>query len=66
MRPRVDEAGQVVGYVFADSPLVGPTPVTLRQSDDGRPEVVVTVAGEAEETYVFTFLGTDLPPTPAP
>jgi CubicO group peptidase (beta-lactamase class C family) len=66
MRPRVDEAGQVVGYVFTDSPLAGPTPVTLRQSDDGRPEVVVTVAGEAEETYVFTFLGADLPPTPTP
>jgi CubicO group peptidase (beta-lactamase class C family) len=66
MRPRVDEAGQVAGYVFTDPPLAGPTPVTLRQSDDGRPEIVVTVPGEAAETYVFTYLGAGLPATPTP
>jgi len=66
IRPRVDEVGQVVGYVFVDPPLAGPIPVTLRQSDDGRPEVVVTVGGEAEDTYVFTFLGPGLAATPTP
>jgi CubicO group peptidase (beta-lactamase class C family) len=66
MRPQVDAAGQVVGYVFTDPPLAGPTPVTLRRGDDGQPEVALTVAGEAEETYVFSFLGPSLAATPTP
>jgi CubicO group peptidase (beta-lactamase class C family) len=66
MRPWIDEAGQIAGYVFVDPPLAGPTPVTIRRSEDGRPEVVVIVPGEAEETYVFTFLGPGLAATPTP
>jgi hypothetical protein len=66
MRPWVDETGEVLGYVFTDPPLAGPTPVTLRQNDDGRPEVVVSVAGEAAETYVFTILEPGLLATPTP
>jgi hypothetical protein len=58
--------GEVVGYVFTDPPLAGTTPVTLRRSEDGQPEVVVTVGGEVEETYVFTYLGAGLPATPTP
>jgi hypothetical protein len=66
MRPRINETGEVVGYVFTDPPLAGPTPVALRRGDDGRPEVVVMVPGEAEETYVFTFQGLGLVATPTP
>ena len=66
LRPRIDETGEVVGYVFSDPPLAGLAPVTLRQSDDGWPEVVVTISGEMEETYVFTFLGPGLAATPTP
>src|SRR5215217_7416167 len=40
MRPRVDEAGQVASYVFTESPLAGPTPITFRLGDDGQPEIV--------------------------
>jgi hypothetical protein len=66
LRSLVDEAGQVVGYVFTDPPLAGLIPMTLRRSEDDQPEVVVTIAGEAEETYVFTFLGPGLAATPTP
>jgi CubicO group peptidase (beta-lactamase class C family) len=70
LRPLVDEAGQVTAYVFADPPLAGaPTPVTLRQGADGRPEVVVTVEGEnpeATQTYVFTQVEASAAATPAP
>jgi CubicO group peptidase (beta-lactamase class C family) len=66
MRPVVDAAGQVAGYVFIDPPLAGPMPVMLRRGDDGRPEVTLTVGGEAEETYVFSFLGPGFAATPAP
>jgi hypothetical protein len=43
-----------------------PVPVTLRQGPDGRPEMVATVAGEAEETYVFTLLEASTTTTPVP
>jgi CubicO group peptidase (beta-lactamase class C family) len=66
LRPLVDGAGEVVGYVFTDPPLAGATPVTLRRSEDGQPEVMVTVGGDVEETYVFTYLGEGLPATPTP
>jgi CubicO group peptidase (beta-lactamase class C family) len=67
MRPQVDEAGQVVGYVFTDPPLAGPTPVTFRQDDDGRPEVVAVVEDEVgPTTYVFTFMEPGLAATPTP
>ncbi len=66
LRPLVDGAGEVVGYVFADPPLAGSTPVTLRRGDNGQPEVVVAVGGDVEETYVFTYLGAGLPATPTP
>jgi CubicO group peptidase (beta-lactamase class C family) len=65
MRPQVDEAGQVVGYVFTDPPLAGPTPVTFRQGDDGRSEVVAVVEDEVgPTTYVFTFVEPGLAATP--
>ena len=66
IRPLIDESGQVVSYVFIDPPLAGPTPVTLRRGDDGQPGLVVTLAGETAESYVFSFLGSDLPATPTP
>jgi hypothetical protein len=67
MRPRLDDAGQVVDYVFTDPPLAGPTPVTFRQGDDGRPEVVAEVPDEGGPiTYLFTFVGPDLAATPTP
>ncbi len=67
MRLRVDEAGQVVGYVFTDSPLAGPTPVTFRQGDDGQSEVVVEVPTESgPTTYVFTFVAPGPGATPTP
>jgi len=67
MRPQLDEAGQVVGYVFVDPPLAGPTPVTFRQGADGQPEVVAEVPTESgPTTYVFTFVGPDLAATPTP
>jgi CubicO group peptidase (beta-lactamase class C family) len=67
MRPRLDDAGQVVDYVFTDAPLAGPTPVTFRQGDDGRPEVVADVADEGSSTtYVFTFVGPNPTATPTP
>jgi len=57
MRPQLDAAGHVVSYVFTDPPLTGPTPVTFRQGDDGRPEVVAEMPGEGgPTTYVFTFM----------
>ena len=67
MRPRLDERGQVVDYVFTDPPLAGPTPVTFRQGDDGRPEVVAEVADQGGPiTYVFTFVGPGPSATPTP
>ena len=66
LRPLVDGVGEVVGYVFTDPPLAGLIPVTLRRSEDGQPEVMVTFGGEAAETYVFTYLGAGLPATPTP
>jgi CubicO group peptidase (beta-lactamase class C family) len=67
MRPQIDEAGQVVSYVFTDPPLAGPTPVTFRQDDDGRPEVVAVVEDEGgATTYVFTFMEPGLAATPTP
>ncbi len=66
LRPLIDESEQVVSYVFIDPPLAGPMPVMLRRGDDGRPEVALTVGGEAEETYVFSFLGPGFAATPAP
>ena len=69
LRALVDEAGQVVAYLFTDPPLAGrPAPVTLRQGADGRPEVAVTVEGENPEataTYVLTLLA-PAAATPAP
>jgi len=57
----------VVGYVFIDPPLAGPTPVTFRQDDDGRPEVVAEVPDEGgPTTYVFSFIGPPLAATPTP
>ncbi len=64
MRPRLDKTGQVVGYVFVDPPLTGPTPVTVRQSDDGRSEFVVEVPEGGPTTYVFTFVRTGPMATP--
>ena len=56
MRPRLDEAGQVVGYVLMDPPLAGPAQVMFDKSDDGRPEVVAEVPGqEGPTTYIFTL-----------
>jgi CubicO group peptidase (beta-lactamase class C family) len=67
MRPQLDEAGQVVGYVFVDPPLAGSTPVTFRQGADGQPEVVAEVPTESgPTTYVFTLVGPDLAATPTP
>jgi CubicO group peptidase (beta-lactamase class C family) len=67
LRPRMDDAGQVVAYFFTDPPLAGaPVPVTLRQGPDGRPEMEATVEGEGEETYVFTLLESSPVATPAP
>ena len=67
LRPRLDEAGQVLDYVFTDPPLAGPTPVTFRMSDDGRPEVVAEVADPGDPiTYVFTFVGPGTAATPTP
>ena len=67
MRPQLDAAGQVVSYVFTDPPLAGPTPVTFRQGDNGRPEIVAVVEDEGgPTTYVFTFLGPGLAATPTP
>jgi hypothetical protein len=67
MRPRLDEAGQVLDYVFTDPPLAGPIPVTFRMSDDGRPEVVAEVADPGDPiTYVFTFVGPGPAATPTP
>jgi CubicO group peptidase (beta-lactamase class C family) len=67
LRPQLDEAGQVVGYVFVDPPLAGPTPVTFRQGADGQPEVVAEVPTESgPTTYVFTFVGPDFAATPTP
>ncbi|MBW3632754.1 MAG: beta-lactamase family protein [Chloroflexi bacterium] len=66
LQPQLDDAGQVA-YVFADPPLAGaPVPVTLRQGADGRPELVATVQGEGEETYVFTLLESSGVATPVP
>ena len=66
LRPRVDEAGHVT-YVFTDPPLAGaPVPVTLRQATDERPEIVATVQGDGEETYVFTILESNTAATPLP
>jgi CubicO group peptidase (beta-lactamase class C family) len=60
LRAMVDEAGEVVAYVFADPPLAGrPVPIVLQEGADGTPEVVVTVEGEnpeATETYVWSIL----------
>ncbi len=67
LRPRIDDAGQVVAYVFTDPPLAGaPVPVTLRQGTDERPEIVATVQGDGEETYVFTLLESNTAATPLP
>ena len=57
MRPRLDEAGQVVARL--DGPAVGRAGAGMfDQSDDGRPEVVAEVPGqEGPTTYVFTFVG---------
>ncbi len=66
LRPVADEAGQVAAYVFADPPLAGPTPVTLRQGADGRPEMVATVEDEGVVTYVFALLEPAAAATPAP
>ena len=58
-------AGQGVGYVFTDPPLAGPTPVTFRQGDEGRPEVVAKGPEErGPTTYVSTLVGPDLAATP--
>jgi CubicO group peptidase (beta-lactamase class C family) len=66
MRPRLDEVGQVVGYVLMDPPLAGPAQVMFHQSDDGRPEVVAEVPGQdGPTTYVFTHL-VQAAATPAP
>jgi hypothetical protein len=55
----------VVGYVFTDPPLVGPTLVTFRRGDEGRPEVVAKGPDERGlTTYVFTLVGPDLAATP--
>ena len=67
MRPQLDEAGQVVSYVFMDPPLAGPTPVTFRQGDDGRPEVVAEVPTKAAPPPTSSrFVGPDLAATPTP
>jgi CubicO group peptidase (beta-lactamase class C family) len=67
MRPQLDAAGHVVSYVFTDPPLAGATPVTFRQGDDGRPEVVAEVPDEGgPTTYVFTFMEPGLAATPTP
>jgi hypothetical protein len=48
----------VVDYVFTDPPLADPTPVTCRQGDEARPEVVAEVPDEGgPKTCVFTFVG---------
>jgi hypothetical protein len=65
LRALVDEAEQVVAYVFADPPLAGrPVPIVLQEGADGKPEVAVTVEGENPEattTYVWRILA---PPVP--
>jgi CubicO group peptidase (beta-lactamase class C family) len=66
LQPRMDDAGQVVAYVFTDPPLAGaPGAVTLRQSAAGLPEIVATVEGDGAETYVFTPMVLSTVATPA-
>jgi hypothetical protein len=65
LQPQVDQAGQVTAYVFVDPPLAGtPAPLTMRQGDDGRPEIVLTVEDEDSVTYVFTLLEPTAAATP--
>jgi CubicO group peptidase (beta-lactamase class C family) len=57
LRPLMDEAGNVVAYVFTDAPLAGaPAPIMLQQDANGQPEIVVSVEGEGAATYTFTRL----------
>jgi CubicO group peptidase (beta-lactamase class C family) len=67
LRPQVDDAGQVAGYMLVDPPLAGaPVLVTLRQGADGRPELMAAVEGDGAETYVFTLLEPTAGATPMP
>jgi hypothetical protein len=64
---QTDEAGVVVGYLFADQPLAGaPIMITLGQDSGGQAEVTVVVAGDGAETYDLTLLEPQPAATPAP
>jgi CubicO group peptidase (beta-lactamase class C family) len=64
LRPLLDDAGQVAGYVFVDPPLANPVPLTFQQDEEGQPEIVVSAPGDASTTYVFTRLEPSREATP--
>jgi len=70
LRPLLDEAGTLVGYVPVDPPLGGyPRQMTLtfEPSSDGQPRIVLTAPvdrGEADLVYTFDRVETPATPTP--
>lgn len=69
LRPLLEDDGTVAGYALLDPPLGGFPPqmtLTLEQSTDGQPGIVLTApidAGEADLVYTFDFVGTTATPT---
>jgi CubicO group peptidase (beta-lactamase class C family) len=70
LRPRLDAAGAVAGYVFVDPPWASNPPkmgVTLERDAGGRPRVVLTAqadAGEADLVYRYEPVDALATPTP--
>lgn len=69
--PRMDDTGEVSGYVFVDPPWASNPPansVALVVGGDQQPEVTITIPGDGDEgliTYVYTQLAA-AEATPAP
>ena len=70
LRPRLDDAGAVDGYLLVDPPWVGVPMVTVTlegEPDGGGPRVVLTVQGDpGQPDPVYTFDPVAATGTPAP